>query len=148
MPALQNPKHERFAQELAKGKTADEAYANAGYKANRGNAATLKANQSILDRVSEIQERGVIRTEITVASLLREASKIQNAALKANQHSAAVAALTAKAKLAGLWIDKAENLNRNVDANSLSDAELAAAVVEGDSGKNAPAAPSNPSKLN
>lgn len=30
MPALDNPRHERFAQELAKGKTADEAYQTAG----------------------------------------------------------------------------------------------------------------------
>jgi len=30
MPALGNPRHERFAQELAKGKTADEAYEIAG----------------------------------------------------------------------------------------------------------------------
>ena len=29
------------------------------------------------------------------------------------QYSAAVAALTAKAKLAGLWVDRAENLNGN-----------------------------------
>lgn len=30
MTALSNPKHERFAQELAKGKTADEAYVSSG----------------------------------------------------------------------------------------------------------------------
>jgi hypothetical protein len=29
------------------------------------------------------------------------------------QYSAAVAALTAKAKLAGLWVDRAENINGN-----------------------------------
>ena len=32
MPTLQNPRHERFAQELAAGKTADAAYVLAGYK--------------------------------------------------------------------------------------------------------------------
>jgi phage terminase small subunit len=32
MSALDNPKHERFAQELAKGKSQVEAYAEAGYK--------------------------------------------------------------------------------------------------------------------
>jgi phage terminase small subunit len=132
MPVLANPKHERFAQELAKGKSASEAYVLAGYKANDGNAATLKGNQRVLERVAEIQDRSAIRTEVTLASLLTEAATIQAAAMVANQHSAAIAALTAKAKLAGLWIDKAENLNRNVDASQLTDAELAA-VVEGDS---------------
>lgn len=76
MPALANPKHERFAQELAKGKTADEAYKEAGYKANRGNAATLKANQSIQDRVIEILNRAATRVEITQARVLEELAKI------------------------------------------------------------------------
>ena len=33
MPTLQNPRHEKFAQELAIGKTADAAYVLAGYRA-------------------------------------------------------------------------------------------------------------------
>jgi phage terminase small subunit len=76
MPVLANAKHELFAQELAKGKTADEAYVLAGFKANRGNAATLKAKQSILDRVNEILERAAVRAEITVARVLEELGKI------------------------------------------------------------------------
>lgn len=55
MPVLDNSKHELFAQALATGETADAAYVKAGYKANRGNAATLKTNQSILDRVEELK---------------------------------------------------------------------------------------------
>ena len=54
VPVLDNQRHERFAQELAKGKTADEAYQLAGYKPNRGNATTPKANQSIAARVAEL----------------------------------------------------------------------------------------------
>jgi phage terminase small subunit len=115
MTALSNPKHERFAQELSKGKTADEAYVQAGYKPNRGNAATLKANQNILDRVAVLQDRGAQRAEITIESLIREAGEIQDAAKGAGQHSAAVAALTAKAKLAGLWVDKSETENVNTN---------------------------------
>ncbi len=61
MRSLKNPKHERFAQELAKGKTADEAYQNAGFKPNRGNAARLKANENIRARVNELQTRVVER---------------------------------------------------------------------------------------
>jgi phage terminase small subunit len=148
MPALDNPKHERFAQELAKGKTADEAYVLAGYKENRHNASRLKTNETISGRVAEIIDRGAIRTEITIASLMQEAAEIQQAALKANQHSAAIAALTAKAKLAGLWIDKAENTNRNVvDPSQVSDAELAAVIKDG-SGEGASAAPVDKAQLN
>jgi phage terminase small subunit len=147
MPALLNAKHERFAQELAKGKTADEAYQIAGYKPNRGNATTLKANQSVLDRVAEIKDRGAVRAEITLQTLMREAGEIQAAAMEAKQLSAATAALTIKAKLAGLWVDKSENTNRNVDPARVSDAELAA-VVQADSGERVAKAPIDPAKLN
>lgn len=115
MTALSNPKHERFAQELAKGKTATEAYVIAGYKPNQPNAARLISNDMVKARVAEIQERSVVRTEITLESLIREAGEIQLAAMADKQHSAATAALTAKAKLAGLWVDRSETENVNTN---------------------------------
>ena len=68
--ALENARHERFAQELAKGETADAAYANAGYKPNRGNAATLKAKQSIRNRVDEILGAAADKIEVDQAYVL------------------------------------------------------------------------------
>lgn len=76
MPVLDNARHERFAQALAEGRSADEAYAMAGYRPNRGNAATLKANQSISDRVTEILAVGAERASITEEMVLRELAKI------------------------------------------------------------------------
>ena len=70
MPALQNPKHERFVQELAKGVSADKAYEAAGFKPNRGNAVTLKQKQSISNRVSEILgERESIHAQATAQAI-------------------------------------------------------------------------------
>ena len=69
MPMLANPRHERFAQELAKGKSADQAYQNAGYAANRGNARRMKANEHVQKRVAELQGRAAERTEVTIESL-------------------------------------------------------------------------------
>lgn len=115
MTALANPKHERFAQELAKGKSQAEAYAEAGYAPSEPNASRLTRNDKVQARVAEIQNRAVIRTEITLASLLQEAGVIQAAAMADKQHSAAIAALTAKAKLAGLWVDKSETENVNTN---------------------------------
>ncbi len=70
MPALDNPKHERFAQELAKGLPADKAYELAGFKPNRGNAATLKQKQSISDRVLELlSEREAIHAQATADAI-------------------------------------------------------------------------------
>lgn len=73
MPALSNPRHERFAQELAKGKSADDAYESAGYSPNRGNAATLKKKESISIRVNELLDR---RDAIEVASTERAITKL------------------------------------------------------------------------
>jgi phage terminase small subunit len=73
---LKNSRHEAFAQALAKGKTADEAYQDAGYKPSRGNAARLKANESIRARVAEITSRGADRAEIDVARVLTELSRV------------------------------------------------------------------------
>lgn len=76
MPALKNAKWERFAQGLAKGLSADEAYEAAGYKPNRGNAARLKANESILARVDDLTEVGALRAEVTVERVLTELGRI------------------------------------------------------------------------
>lgn len=132
MPAIQNAKHERFAQSLAKGKSQADAYAAAGYSPSEQNANRLTKNDKVQARVAELQDRGAIRAEITLEGLIREAGEIQEAAKGDKQYSAATAALTAKAKLAGLWVDKNENTNRNVDPTRITDAELAA-VVEADS---------------
>lgn len=74
MPVLSNARQELFAQELAKGKTAEEAHKAAGYKGDRGNACHLKAK--VQHRVDEILASIAERAEITQADVLRELAKI------------------------------------------------------------------------
>jgi phage terminase small subunit len=74
MPTLQNIRHERFAQELATGKSADAAYVLAGYRANRSNAARLSANQDIQKRVAEIQSLGAKLAAIAIETMSRSGS--------------------------------------------------------------------------
>jgi hypothetical protein len=105
MPILRNAKHEAFAQALAKGKTADEAYALAGYKPHRGNASTLRTNQNILDRLSELQAKVAAKVEVTVESLAGELEEARSLALKEKQTGAAVSATMGKAKLFGLGVE-------------------------------------------
>ena len=124
MPALSNPKHERFAQALAKGKTADEAYILAGYSENRGNATRLKAKESVMKRLSELQDRGAIRAEVTLEDLIGHASRIMAAAEAEGQFAPAVSALKELGILTGKRVERRENTNRNV--NDMSDDELAA----------------------
>jgi phage terminase small subunit len=114
MSALSNPRHEKFAQGLAEGKSAINAYELAGYKPDRGAASRLSANVNIETRVAELQGQSAERAIVTLHGLIEEASDIQTKAVAKNKFAAAVAALTVKAKLSGHWVDYSENKNRNV----------------------------------
>jgi len=100
MPVLPNPRHESFAQALAKGKSADEAYALAGYKPHRGNASTLRANQNVLERVAHLQGRAAQRAEWTAADRLRMLGDIAKAAAKSDPR-VAVSAIAEANKMQG-----------------------------------------------
>lgn len=117
MPSLSNPKHERFAQALAKGETAVAAYEQAGYKPDRGAASRLSANVSIEGRVAEILDRAAERTEITVAGitdrLLKIAAKAE-AKDDASMLSVARASLMDAAKLNGLVVEKGDHQHKHV----------------------------------
>ena len=76
MGEIQNPRHERFAQELAAGNSADSAYEAAGYRKHRGNAARLSANERIKNRVREIQSIRAERAAVTVQNLIEEATTL------------------------------------------------------------------------
>lgn len=107
MPVLANSRHERFAQELAKGKTADEAYQLAGYSENRGNSVRLKANESIVTRVEELQAKAAVKCELTIADLVAELEEARALAKEVAQPASLVTATMGKAKLLGLVVDKA-----------------------------------------
>jgi len=112
MGVLQNQRHELFARALAEGQGSLEAYVSVGYKSNAANASNLAHKPYIKARIQEINNFVLQRTEIALSitreSLIREADEILVAALKTSQLSAATGALTAKAKLAGLWIERGD----------------------------------------
>ena len=58
MTTLKNPRHERFAQELAKGKSAIAAHKLAGYRPDRGTASKLQHDANISQRVRELLDEG------------------------------------------------------------------------------------------
>jgi phage terminase small subunit len=69
---LANPKHERFAQELAKGTKQFEAYAKVGYAGDATHASRLGARPDVQARVEEILGRAAAKVEVTVEKVLRE----------------------------------------------------------------------------
>jgi len=116
---LKNPRREQFAQLLASGKTAKDAYALAGYKASESNAAWLARKEEISSRVADIsnerweQERAataaaVQRTAITRQVLVEKLEATRAAAEAAGQYSAAVTATKEIAVLLGIRIERSE----------------------------------------
>ena len=55
MPCLSNARHELFAQAVATGKTARQAYKEAGYKPHDGSASVLRNNPKVSHRIAELQ---------------------------------------------------------------------------------------------
>ena len=82
MPALKNARHERFAQGLVKGMTADAAHEHAGFKPYRQNASRLMTKNDIQARVAELTQPAIEETQVTVERVLRELEAIAFADLE------------------------------------------------------------------
>lgn len=149
MTALSNPRHERFAQELSKGKSQTEAYVSAGYRESRSAAARLAADVNICARVAEIAERVAIRTEITVAGLterlMRIADLSEQTGVETDEASGKIVSTSPKhlsvarnaimdaAKLNGLVIDhqKVEEIPADVSDTPITEDQWASQLPHG-----------------
>jgi phage terminase small subunit len=125
MPVLKNPRHEKFAQAVVEGKSAAEAYADAGFKPQRQNAARLMTNDDVVARIKELQAEGAERTLVSIESLTNELEEARRLAMADEKGaSAAVAAVMGKAKLHGLLIEKNEHTGQGgvpIEVRSLAD---------------------------
>jgi terminase small subunit-like protein len=108
MPALKNQRHEKFVLALFEGKSATEAYTAAGYKPCRKNAARLTTFDDIKARLAELQNAVAEKSEVTVESLLDELEHARQRADGLDQLSAAVKAISEKAKISGLLTQRIE----------------------------------------
>lgn len=72
MPILDKPKWELFAQNLAQGMSANQAYERAGYRPNDSNCIKLKNCQEVQDRVKELLGAIAEKKLVTVEDVLRE----------------------------------------------------------------------------
>lgn len=112
MPVLSNPRHERFAQEMAKGSTGRDAYLSSGYDCQPAaadvNASKLLRHTKVAARIAELQEGGAKRAQVTVESLLDEAEQVRALAVAAEQYPAAIAAIREKGVLSGKRVERSE----------------------------------------
>lgn len=130
---LPNARQERFAQSLAAGMTATDAYIDAGYKPSRAHASRLATNGSIVARVAELQAQVaaivVQETGITRARWIEELARIAFSDVRK--------VVTWRANVTGMHEDEdtgevrlaVTNQVQIIDADQLSE-ETAAAIAE------------------
>lgn len=104
MPILKNPRHEAFAQALARREPACKAYVSAGYEYNEGNCIRLKGNERIIERLNELLRS----TEADTVLTIRERREIctEVARDKYVEPHVRVNATLAEAKHAGELVEK------------------------------------------
>lgn len=130
MPVLKNARHERFAQELAKGKSQSAAYEAAGYKPSDAHSARLAGNGRVKERLAELQGRAAEKAACTAEDIARQLDEDRALARKVEVPSAAVSASMGKAKLFGLIKERHEHTGANggpikFNLTGLSDEQLA-----------------------
>lgn len=107
--ALPNTRHEAYCRLRLEGLTIYQAFAEAGFSSNRGNAGRLNANEAIKARIAQLQAIERAKTGVNVQSLTDKLELALMTAHGEGQAGAAVSAIMGIAKLHGLLTDKVEH---------------------------------------
>jgi phage terminase small subunit len=105
---LKNARHERFAQELAKGKSKAGAYKAAGFTGDRTAACRLSTSANVQRRVAELKAKAAEKVIVTVADIAHQLDEDREFARELESPSAAVSATMGKAKVLGLLEDRSK----------------------------------------
>lgn len=105
---LKNARHEKFAQELAKGKSQEDAYRSAGYSGDRTAACRLATNVNVTARLGQLKERAAEKAVVTAADIAAQLDEDRAFARDLKQAAAAVSASMGKAKVLGLLEEKSK----------------------------------------
>lgn len=117
MPALLNSRHEKFAQELAKGASASEAMKAAGFKSDRRNGTRLTTNEDIRRRVDELKERAATNVVLSREWVLEELIDNAKRAKEGGDYAPSNKALELLGKEIGMFVERTENVNINHDVS-------------------------------
>lgn len=132
MPILKNSRHEKFAQGLASGMSAVEAYEKAGYKPHRQSACNLRTNTDITDRVEELKQAAAQEANIDRAYILKFLHDIAIEAREAGQFAPSTNAIVKVGEEAlDMFIakSKAEHTFKG-EPNELTKEQLAAIAAQ------------------
>jgi len=131
MPALKNPRHERYAQLIVEGLANGEskpysqsrAYIAAGYTARdtdrnhrSAQAASSRLLSRVIQRVRELQAEAAELAKETAEKCIQELNQLRRDAHVDKAYGAAVSAVMGKAKILNLSVD--EPPNTSVDFSS------------------------------
>lgn len=113
MGPLDNPRREIFAQLRAKGVAQRDAYIDAGFEAENDNsqraaASRLNADDEVIARIKELQERASTRVEMHRADILALILESRTLAMEIGQPAAAIRAAELIGKDIGMFTDKKE----------------------------------------
>ena len=130
MPVLKNQRHERFAVELAKGRSQTEAAKRAGYKGSRFHASRLATKCNIKARVAELEARTAEKvTQITAMDRAWVLEELRANFERHKETNGAVAnrALELIGRELGLFINRKDimHTHKRDDLDDMSEKELA-----------------------
>ncbi len=109
---LDNARHERFAQGVASGKSATDAYEDAGYQSDGRNAGKLTNNDDVRERVEELLERAALMA-VDTAKITKDVvlGLMLNEAINCKSDSARVMAIKTlgQTNVVALFVSDDEN---------------------------------------
>lgn len=140
MGVLANPRHERYAQEVANGVASYKAYVIAGYKESLSNACTLRQRPDISERIVELLEKKSEFLERTSTKALNAAAIDKKWLLQELVDNSSKArglgdigssnrALELVGKEMGMFINRSVSVDISADFANLDNAEAILAAV-------------------
>jgi hypothetical protein len=132
MPALTNRRRELFALSVASGVSLKESAIAAGYSLARSQVTGSELNRKLSVRIQELREALSLsvakHTSYSIFEAMGEASEAMRIAKAKGNPSAMVAAITLKARLAGLLVERTNVTYTSVD--ELTDSQLESLIAD------------------
>lgn len=109
MPVLSNARRERFAQELAKGNTAREAYKLAGYSDCKQSAARLAKEPEVVERMTELAHISALEIGQSMEERILRYAALSKKAEEIGDLATAVRSEDSITKIGGWFAQEREN---------------------------------------
>ncbi len=130
MAILDNVRHERFAQELATGRSATDSYEFAGFKRDDGHASRLAGQGRIKARVMELKQEAARMADIRRQDIIELLRADHDLARERGQMAAAIRAAELLGKSIGMFGDHPEIDPATEEFNKLPVEEMRKRVAD------------------